>query len=130
MKTIHTCPSILTINGGSSSIKFAMFETGDSLRQILEGAIPRIGLPEASLRVKGVNLADNFSRSVMAPDHSVAVGILMDWIEKRIGSESLIAVEHGVVHGGPKYSQPRRITAAMIEKLQWYLFGFFAIAKE
>ena len=55
-------PRILTINGGSSSIKFALFEAGDSLRRILEGGIERIGLPEATLRVKGVNQADNFSR--------------------------------------------------------------------
>ena len=46
-------PRILTINGGSSSIKFALFEAGDSLRRILEGGIERIGLPEATLRVKG-----------------------------------------------------------------------------
>jgi acetate kinase len=30
-------PLILTINGGSSSIKFALFEAGDSLRRILGG---------------------------------------------------------------------------------------------
>jgi len=34
-------PRILTINGGSSSIKFALFEPGDSLRRILEGVISR-----------------------------------------------------------------------------------------
>ena len=43
-------PRILTINGGSSSIKFALFEAGDSLRRILEGGIERIGLPQATLR--------------------------------------------------------------------------------
>jgi acetate kinase len=74
-------PRILTINGGSSSIKFALFEAGDSLRRILEGGIERIGSPEAALRVKGLNPADNFSRSVTAPDHTVAVGALMDSIE-------------------------------------------------
>ena len=46
-------PRILTINGGSSSIKFALFEAGESLRRILEGGIVRIGLPETALRVKG-----------------------------------------------------------------------------
>ena len=50
-------PRVLTINGGSSSIKFALFEADDSLRRILEGGIERIGLPEATLRVKGMNLA-------------------------------------------------------------------------
>lgn len=60
-------PRILTINGGSSSIKFALFEAGDSLRRILEGEIDRIGLLEATLAVKGSDKADNFSRLVTAP---------------------------------------------------------------
>jgi hypothetical protein len=110
-------PHILTINGGSSSIKFAVFEAGDSLRRILEGGIERIGLPEATLRVKGLNQADNFSRPVTAPDHTVAVGALMDWIEERGGRDALTAVGHRVVHGGPKYSKPQRITAKMVEEL-------------
>ena len=110
-------PHILTINGGSSSIKFALFEAGDSLRRILEGAIERIGLPEAILRVKGLDQADNFSRPVTAPDHTVAVGALMDWLEERCGRDALTAVGHRVVHGGPKYSEPQRITAEMVEEL-------------
>jgi acetate kinase len=110
-------PCILTINGGSSSIKFALFEAGDSLRRILEGGIERIGLPEATLRVKGVTRADNFSRPVTAPDHTVAVGALMDWIEERVGRDALTAVGHRVVHGGPKYVDPQRITGEMVEEL-------------
>ncbi len=110
-------PRILTINGGSSSIKFALFEAGNSLRRILEGGIERIGLPEASLRVKGLNQADNFSRLVTAPDHTAAVNLLMDWLEESMGSGSLGAVGHRVVHGGPKYSQPQRITVEMVEEL-------------
>jgi acetate kinase len=110
-------PLILTINGGSSSIKFALFEAGDSLERILEGGIDRIGLPEATLRVKGVNQSDNFSRLVTAPDHTAAVGALMDWIEERSGRDALTVVGHRVVHGGPKYSQPQLITAEMVEEL-------------
>jgi acetate kinase len=48
-------PRILTINGGSSSIKFALFEAGGPLRRILEGVVERIGLPDAVLQVKGAN---------------------------------------------------------------------------
>ena len=110
-------PRILTINGGSSSIKFALFEAGDPLRRILEGEIERIGNPEATLRVKGLNQADIFSRLVMAPDHTVAVGALMDWIEERSGRDALTAMGHRVVHGGPKYSKPQRITTEMVEEL-------------
>ena len=110
-------PRILTINGGSSSIKFALFEAGDALRRIWEGAIERIGLPEATLRVKGSVSADNFARPVTAPNHTVAVGALMDWIEENGTRAALTAVGHRVVHGGPKYSQPQRITAEMVEEL-------------
>jgi acetate kinase len=108
---------VLTINGGSSSIKFALFEAGDSLRRILEGEIERIGLPEATFVVKGLNEADNFTRSVTAENHTEAVGVLIDWIEERIRRGELTAVGHRVVHGGPKYSEPQRITTEMVEEL-------------
>ena len=109
---------ILTINGGSSSIKFALFESGDSLRRVLEGRVERIGLPEAALRVKGLSQADNFSRPLAAPDHTAAVGALMDWIEERLGRVALTAVGHRVVHGGPKYSEPQLITREMVRELR------------
>jgi len=67
--------------------------------------------------VKGESQADNFSRLVTAPDHTVAVGALMDWIEERSGRETLTAVGHRVVDGGPKYSKPERITAEMVAEL-------------
>ena len=111
-------PCILTINGGSSSIKFALFETGGALPRILQGAIERIGLPDAVLRVKGASEADNFSQQVNAPDHTAAVGALMDWLEERGGTDALAAVGHRVVHGGPKYHEPERITAEMVGELR------------
>lgn len=116
MKTAN--PRILTINGGSSSIKLALFETGPSFWRVLEGEIQRIGLPGATFRVKGSNPADSLSRSVEAPDHEAAVGILMDWIEERGWRDALAAVGHRVVHGGPKYSQPQRVTTEMLMQLR------------
>ena len=110
-------PRVLTINGGSSSIKFALFEVGAALRRMLGGELERIGLPEATLRVKGSNPADNFSRPVTAADHTAAVGALMEWIEEHSGRDALAAVGHRVVHGGPKYSKPQQVTAEMVEEL-------------
>ncbi len=111
-------PRILTINGGSSSIKFALFEAGDPLRQILEGQIERIGLPDATFRVTGLSPANNFSRPVTAPDHTVAVAALMEWVEEGSGRDALKAVGHRVVHGGPKYSKPQRVTGEVVEELR------------
>ena len=111
-------PLILAINGGSSSIKLALFETGDSLRRILEGGIERIGLPHTRLWAKDSNQADNFSRLVVAPDYTAAVNTLMDWIEERCRHDALTAVGHRIVHGGPKYGKAQRITTEMVEELR------------
>jgi acetate kinase len=111
-------PRILTINGGSSSIKFALFEAGESLQRILAGGIDRIGQPEATLQVKGSDQADNFSRAVNVPDHAAAVAVLMDWMQKLSGRGALAAIGHRVVHGGPKYYKPQRITGEMLEELR------------
>ncbi len=110
--------SILTINGGSSSIKFALFEAGDAFRRIFEGAIERIGQPGAVLRVKGAAPADNFSRPLAAPDYAAAVELLMDWFEERLGPDVLSAVGHRVVHGGPKYWEPQLLTREMVGDLR------------
>jgi len=109
---------ILTINGGSSSIKLALFEPGNSLNLILRGGIERIGLPNAVFRVKSADPADSFSRPIAAPDHTVAVRVLLDWIEKRSDTDALCAVGHRVLQGGPKYYKPQHITADMIAELR------------
>ena len=110
--------SILTINGGSSSIKFALFDSDGSLARTLGGKIEGVGLPIGHFAVKGLNQADNFSRPLPVPNHPTAVALLLDWIEQRIEHGELTAVGHRVVHGGPKYWKPQRITPEMIEDLR------------
>ncbi len=117
MKTRAVQPTVLTVNGGSSSIKFALFEAHEGMRRILAGRIEGVGLPQGSFAVKGLKKADSFSRRVPVPDHTAAVNVLMDWIEGRITRGALAAVGHRVVHGGPKYWEPQRITPAMVEEL-------------
>jgi acetate kinase len=118
-----TKPLILTINGGSSSIKFVLFDGSDVPRRILAGAIERIGEPQATLNIKGQDAADHVSQAVNAPDHAAAVDILMDWIQQRLGGDVMAAVGHRMVQGGPKYNAPQLITDAMIEDVR-RLFSF------
>lgn len=111
--------NILTINGGSSSVKFALFEAARSLRRTLEGRIERIGLPGATLVIKNPGQADSFTRPVSAANHKAAVSVLMEYLEETIGhSHVLTAVGHRVVHGGPKYVEPQLVTPEMIEELR------------
>ncbi|MES2255573.1 MAG: acetate/propionate family kinase [Pseudomonadota bacterium] len=116
MKTAN--PHVLTINGGSSSIKFALFEATDLLLRVQEGVIERIGLPDATFRAKGLGETSIVSRLVAAPDQPAAVDVLTDWVGGHVGYEALAAVGHRVVHGGPTYSEPQRITDKMILELQ------------
>jgi acetate kinase len=109
---------ILTVNGGSSSIKFALFEASGALRPVFKGELERIGTPKASLDVKGANPSDNCSRPVTATDHTAAVDVLLRWIEEHNERDALAAVGHRMVHGGPNYSEPQQVTAEMIEELQ------------
>jgi acetate kinase len=110
-------PSVLTVNGGSSSIKFALFEADNVPRRILGGRIEGIGLREGSLKVKGSDPSDNFDKRVAAPDRAAAVNLLMDWVDARFETGTLSCVGHRIVHGGPKYWEPQRITPDMIKEL-------------
>ncbi len=102
---------ILTINGGSSSIKFALFDAV-GFKRMLEGEIERIGLPDARLRMRGLGL--DGSRQIVVPDHETAVAVLMD----SIGGKALAAVGHRVVHGGQRYRKPHVISKEMIDELR------------
>ena len=75
-------------------------------------------MPGACMHAKGPEPADNFSRPVTAPDHGAAVVMLMDWIEEHTGRDALAGVGHRVVHGGPNYGAPQRITSEMVEELR------------
>ncbi len=109
--------SILTINGGSSSIKFSLFEANGYLRRIYEGAIERIAQSDSTLHVNGLRTEDNFSRGMQVSDYSAAVSVLVDWIQKQHDSETISAIGHRIVHGGPTYSQAQKITPEMVAEL-------------
>jgi len=112
-----TMKRVLTINGGSSSIKFALFVAGDPPTQVLLGEIENIGTPSALFHIKGSSAFEKTSRPVVAPDHKTAVGLLMDWVEGSLGMNALAGVGHRVVHGGPSFSAPQLITHEMIVEL-------------
>jgi acetate kinase len=109
---------VLTINGGSSSIKFAVFDAGQPPRRLAGGAVERIGLRGATFHVKGVSPGESFVRPVTAPDQTSAVGALMDWLGQRERTDAVAAVGHRVVHGGPTYFQPQRVTTELVAELR------------
>jgi len=109
---------ILTINGGSSSLKFALFEQTDPSVRLLSGRVDRIGLEDARWVIASSGGGRAEVRRVDAPDQKAAVRLLIDWLEHAVGFTEITAVGHRVVHGGSRYHQPERVTAELIEELR------------
>ena len=115
MKSLSPC--VLTINGGSSSIRFAVYEAGETPRLRLGGKIDRIGLRGTSLIVNEPGGTPQVGRRVAAADHRTAVGVLIDWLEAQPVFASVTAAGHRVVHG-MKHSEPARVTPRLVAELR------------
>ena len=109
-------PRILTINGGSSTIKFALFEAADSLRRILDGKVDRVGLSGTNLTFRDAIGKSQDSRTIDTDEHGSAVAFLQDWLETQQVFASVKAVGHRVVHG-MTHSEPERVTPELLDEL-------------
>jgi acetate kinase len=110
-------PCVLTINGGSSSIRFAVFEAGETPRRQLSGKIDRIGLSGTILIVNDPAGKPQVLRHLAAADHSRAVAFLLDWLEAQPVFASVKAAGHRVVHG-MEHSSPERVTPKLLAELR------------
>lgn len=109
--------SILVINGGSSTLKFALFRIGDSPIRELSGLIDRIGSPHGTFTwmEEGTGRADR--RTIDAPDHASCLDMLMACVDGLYAQTPLRAIGHRVVHGGKDYREPQRVTPMVIQEL-------------
>lgn len=109
---------ILSINGGSSSLKFAIFDRSDPPKRVLTGRFDRIGSEDTRWVVVHAGGHREVDRRVDAPDQKAAVRLLIDWLEVSVGFVEIAAVGHRVVHGGSRYHRPERITPELIDGLR------------
>jgi acetate kinase len=116
--------SILVINAGSSSIKFELFAiAGDAqLQRRVRGQIDGIGSrPHLFARDgEGKVLVDEVSASGKVPDVPAAIERLQAWVKEFGRGQPPTAVGHRIVHGGPLYDRPVRISAEVIRNLQGF----------
>ena len=114
MKPADRC--ILTINGGSSSIKFAVYPAGEPLKRRLYGTVDRIGMSGTNLTFQLPGTNQHESRSLAASDHKSAATFLMDWLEEQHGFDAVRAVGHRVVHG-MQHTAPELVTQELLDEL-------------
>ena len=110
-------PCVLTINGGSSSIRFAVFEIGAVPRRRLAGKIDRIGLSRTTLVVEESSGPPHPHRRLTGADHRSAVGFLLDWLATQPAFASVTAVGHRVVCG-TRHAAPELITRKLLKEFR------------
>lgn len=107
---------ILTINGGSSSLKFALFKNGadKGLTRIGGGKIDRIGIENPTLQI------GSESRPINVTTHADAIPLVLQPIKEKLGPTPLVAIGHRIVHGGPNYREHQLVVPKMIEELEHF----------
>ena len=114
----HARTFVLTLNAGSSSLKFALFDADSSCSQIASGAINGIGSTLATFTMKGMK-GEVLERAVVpALDPVRGLAYLLDRLEAMVGASRFAAVGHRVVHGGPHYRDPQRVDSTMLAELR------------
>ena len=107
---------ILTINGGSSSIKFALYAAVKPLLRGLHGTVDRIGLSGTTLKFHATDGQPEARCELKAADHKTAANALIDWLEKQMDFKSVQGVGHRVVHG-MKHTEPEIVTPELLAEL-------------
>ena len=123
--------AILTLNAGSSSIKFALFAHGETIPQQPElvGQIDGLGAAggqRAHLKATDSNgqLLDDSDLELAGPaesQHRRALSFLVDWLHRHEAGWHISGVGHRVVHGAQKFSQPIVLDAAIADALRGFI---------
>ena len=113
---------ILTLNAGSSSLKFAAFRLvrGAEPALLASGQVEGIGA-SATGSVKtaaGETVELSFERPLARVDHAGAMAAILGWLAKAGYDSSIVAVGHRVVHGGPDLVEPKLIDESVIATLK------------
>jgi acetate kinase len=109
---------ILTLNAGSSSLKFAVYEiAGDALTLQLRGQIAGIGTTPRLEAKDAQGQALAFAAIGAIGDHGAALAHLLDWLKQIGQSDGLAGAGHRVVHGGTDFTGHCRLTPAALAQL-------------
>jgi acetate kinase len=112
---------ILTLNGGSSSVKFAVYQAGaGELELLAKGQVEGIGSAPHFLAkdAAGALLAESYWEAVGGGEgHTLAFQQIERWLQGFIEGKRLLAVGHRVVHGGERYTEAVRIDEEVLAEL-------------
>ncbi|MDQ2721062.1 MAG: acetate/propionate family kinase [Bacteroidota bacterium] len=114
---MHNDDCILSVNGGSSSIKFSLYKNNEPLEQLFTGEIENIGTKKATLNFNNNRDQQKESSDFEASDHDQAANHLIDFLEKQEHFDSVKAIGHRLVHG-MKHTKPELINDDLLNELK------------
>jgi acetate kinase len=109
---------ILTINSGSSSIKFSLYVLGETERLALTGELGRIGVSQGFFQAQDHEGQQLTTQELDLPDHETAFKTLFAWLQDHEVGKDLQAVGHRLVHGGTGHVKPQLVSPALIDDLK------------
>jgi acetate kinase len=109
--------NILTINGGSSSIKFAVYTANEKPIRLFSGEIERIGLEKPHLSFLDNRSSPEEKKEFNSLGLQDAVTELISLLDSRKQLENLAAIGHRLVHG-MEFTEPQIITDSLLAELQ------------
>jgi acetate kinase len=109
--------NILSLNGGSSTLKFALYEKNGDLNPVLSGSINRIGLTGGEFSVKSLSGKEDSRKPMNSGNMSEAVDFLMGWLDDNNYLKSLAAVGHRIVHG-MNHTKAELISKSLLDQLE------------
>jgi acetate kinase len=111
--------SILVVNAGSSSLKFAVYEDAGAGPLAVRGRIDRIGSsPRLSVRNAAGQVVVDRALDASIGDGRSALSALVPVLRSLAGGERIIGVGHRIVHGGTRFERPTVISPAVLEELR------------
>lgn len=108
--------TILTVNGGSSTIKFALYQIGDPLQLIMDGRMERIGLSGTTLTIRNIPDDRQEVYPITGSNHQPAPIILLNWLETKMKFSAVKGVGHRVVHG-MNFTESQLVTPLLLREL-------------
>ncbi|CAA9469645.1 MAG: Acetate kinase [uncultured Rubrobacteraceae bacterium] len=113
---------VLSVNCGSSTLKFKLVDVGENARELAGGVVERIGGEGPSLlfRTNGVATREPVAREpVAAPDHEAAIRRVLDRLSSAgfTGRDGPDAIGHRVVHGGEHFAGPALIDEGVMSAI-------------
>ena len=109
--------AILTLNAGSSSLKFALFDIANAAVHLsVKGEAEKLDSTPHFMAedADGESLADE---SWPGASFDMVIGKILDWATSHLGRDQLLAVGHRMVHGGPDHVAPERVTPDLLKAL-------------